>query len=100
MLSPTINSFRSEKRLTMLSSRSCISIDDSLYCVQQILGHKFRLEFPGATLILPLAASISTQHKRRMQSRIVRQLEIAVAITNHPASFQVDCKIRRGALDQ
>src|SRR5689334_17298881 len=67
MLSPTINSFRSGKRLTMLSSRSgSISFDDLLHRVQQIFRDDFWLDLPRTALIFPLAAPVATQHKRRM----------------------------------
>src|SRR5690349_24455307 len=47
ILSPTIKSLRSGKRLTMLSNRSCcISLDNLLHGVQLIFCHQLGLDFP------------------------------------------------------
>src|SRR6185369_15561577 len=100
MLSPIINSFLSGKRLTMLSSRSCISLDDCLHCLQQIFGHEFRLNLPRTSLIFPLAASITAQHKRGVQTRVARELNVAVTVADHPASCEIDLKISGRAIDQ
>src|SRR5689334_22724983 len=101
ILSPTISSFRSGKRLTILSSRSgSISFDDLLHRIQQIFRNNLRLDRPRSSLVFPLAAPVTTQHERRVQSRILREFDIAVAIAHHPASCEIDLEVPRGALDQ
>src|ERR1700754_4325455 len=101
MLSPTISSRRSEKRLTMLSSCSCtVSLNDYFRHIQQSLSHNFRLEFPRAALILPLAPAVPAQHKRRMQSGVSREFYVPVAIPNHPTAFQINLEVFRSAIDE
>src|SRR6185369_5332292 len=44
--------------------------------------------------------SVPTQNKRRVQTRISRQLHIAIAIANHPTRRQVYLKIIPSPIDQ
>jgi len=101
MLSPTINSLFSGKRLMMLSSCSrCILLEYRLHRCQQIFRNELWLNLPRSALIFPLATAVTAQHKRRVQSRITRELDVAITIANHLASFEIDFEIRGCALDQ
>src|SRR4026208_2618676 len=101
MLSPTINSFRSEKRLTMLSSRSCcISFNHYSHHIKQSFTDCVGFQFPRRALVLPLAAAISTQHKGRVQAGVSCEFDVAIPVADHPTSFHIDFQVRRSAIDE
>src|SRR5689334_10945097 len=74
--------------------------DDHLHGFEQILANEIRLVFPRIALVLPLAQAVATQNKRRAQARISRELDIALAIANHPARTAIDLKLRHRTIDQ
>src|SRR5690242_15661155 len=56
--------------------------------------------FPARALIFILAAAVSTEHKRRLQPRISRELDVSISIADHPASSKINLKLFCGTIDQ
>src|SRR5215213_3349435 len=55
---------------------------------------------PCMSLIFPLTTPIPAQNKRRTQTRVARELNVAISIANHPAHTLIDLKILRSTIDQ
>src|SRR6188474_1683504 len=55
---------------------------------------------PRLSLIFPLTTPVPAQHKRRMQTRIPREFDIAISIADHPACTHIDLKILHRAINQ
>src|ERR1051325_12052583 len=74
--------------------------DDHLHGFEEIFTDEVGLVFPQTALVLPLAQSVTTQHERRTQSRISRELNITVTIAHHPTRTPIDVKLLRRPIDQ
>src|SRR5882724_11435393 len=77
-----------------------VEIDDRLYGLKQILTNQVRLVLPGIPLIFPFTSPIAAQYKSRIQTSVACELNVAVAVSDHPACGKVDIEICARALNQ
>src|ERR1700742_956304 len=79
---------------------SLITYHYFLYCFEQIFGDHVRAFRPRAALIFEFAAPVAREHEGRADSCVSRKLGVAEAVADHPATRQVETKVRRGATNQ